>query len=371
MSGEFLDVTGTRHPLNATPTATPETHPTTRPRNVLEIDNLHFSYPDVGDRSVSGNVDPLLRIQHLAARSSEILVLIGDNGCGKTTLLKLMAGLLVPGGGSIERLGHGRAAQTTIPILVHQRPYLFAESVFANVAWPLKIRRVPRSEVRRRSLAALREVGLEKLARRWAPSLSGGEKQRAAIARALVLDPAVLLLDEPTSNIDAASIATVERVLRKLAAQNKTVIMSTHNLASAYRLADRIVPMQHGRPAPMRVNILKGYSLDPGEEHIGRFQVQDGPQIYCPAVAGHRTTAVVRMDDIILSRAEVATSAQNHLQGVVRAVELSTEELARVEVDCDGCTLTAMVTHRSVDEFDLRSGSELWATFKASAVELY
>lgn len=330
----------------------------------IELRGLRFSYPGTGNTEPTQFGDQaLLQIESLTAQASEIMVLIGDNGCGKTTLLKLLAGLLIPDGGSVG-VHNGPA------LLVHQRPYLFAESVYANVAWPLRIRRLPRNDVRQCTLAALEQVGLTQLARRWAPSLSGGEKQRAAIARALVLQPQVLLLDEPTSNIDTASIAAVERVLRSQAACGRSVIMSTHNLPSAYRLADRIVPMKEGRLRPVAVNILRGWALDPGDEHIGRFQVCGGPQIFCPAARGQYTTAVVRMDDIILSTGATATSAQNRLQGDVRAVELTAGELARVEIDC-GCRLVSTVTHRSVDQLRLRTGSRLWVTFKASAVELY
>lgn len=331
----------------------------------VELRRLRFSYPQPGDsEEADRGGDPLLWIERLAAGEGEIVVLIGENGCGKTTLLKLLAGLLSPDAGIVRSNGG-------MVLMVHQRPYLFAESVYGNVAWPLKIRRVPRREVRDRTMAALHKVGLQQLARRWAPSLSGGEKQRAAIARALVLEPQVLLLDEPTSNIDSASIATVEDVLRTLAAGGKTVVLSTHNLASAYRLADRIVPMEGGRLSPLMVNILRGQALDPGEEHIGRFQVSGGPQIFCPATRNRCSTAVIRMDDIILSTRAISTSAQNRLQGMVRRVELTAGELARVEIDCDGCSLKAMVTHRSVDELDVREGARLWVTFKASAVELY
>ena len=256
------------------------------------------------------------------------------------------------------------------PLLVHQRPYIFAESVLANVMWPLRLRRIPRREARARAMAALARLRLDHLSHRWAPSLSGGEKQRAAIARALVLNPPVLLLDEPTSNIDAASVELVESVLTERAAAGATIVMTTHNHHSAYRLADTIVPLHAGRVQRSSVNILRGHMEAPGDAHIGRFRVTFGREILCPAISGTFTTAVIRMDDIILSREEITTSAQNHLFGTVTSVTEIPGELVQVELDC-GFPLRVVITARSVAEFGVTPGTRLWASFKASAVRVY
>lgn len=322
----------------------------------VHVSDLSFSYHDP-------RTAPFLDIPEIAFPPGSISVLIGDNGCGKTTLLKLLAGLLVPTAGSI---GSGGA----VPVLVHQRPYLFAESVHANVAWPLKIRGVARDARDARVYRALEQVGLTAFDRRWAPSLSGGEKQRVAIARALVLEPGVLLLDEPTSNIDAASVAAIETLLRSLANAGTTVVMSTHNHASAYRLADTLLPMAAGHLVPLRANVLAGTLLEPGDAHIGLFQVNGGSRIFCPASAGKYTRAVIRMEDIILSAHEMASSAQNHLPGTVQAVEAVGDELVRVDLEC-GFPLSALITHRSADELGVAPAAQLYATFKASAVRLY
>ena len=333
---------------------------------LVEISGLRFSYDALqGGRNGEALSDPTVAIETLQVRPGEVAVLIGDNGCGKTTLLKLIAGLLTSQEGDI------RIRDAENAVLVHQKPYLFAESVFANVVYPLKLRKTPRAEARSRATAALETVGLAHLARRWAPSLSGGEKQRVAIARALVLRPRVLLLDEPTSNIDYGSIRTIEKVLRELADLDVAVIMSTHNLASAYRLADRIVPMAAGRRIPLEVNVLRGVATEAHDEHIGVFQTVQGVDIYCPAGNEGAGTAVIRMDDIILSGEEITTSAQNRLQGSVTAVERLEHDLFNVKLDCDGVILRATVTQTSVEELEIRPGTALHVTFKASAVKLY
>ena len=328
----------------------------------MTLQHVRFSYA----RSDNGDPDkrPLvIDIPEFLVKAGEIVVLMGDNGCGKTTLLKIMAGLLSPEPGAI-------IDSVSSPILVHQRPFLFTESVQGNVAWPLRLAKVPRKERAERVKVALRKLGIEHLAQRWAPSLSGGEKQRVAIARALVTEPCVLLLDEPTSNIDQASVERIEKVLKDAAGAGVAVVMSTHNYASAYRIADTVLSMNRGTVRVPDVNILRGETCGAPSEHIGRFRVNDDVEIFCPLSARVRTTAVIRMDDIILATNSGSSSAQNHLSATVLGVCPIGSEVVRVDLDC-GVPLSAHITHRSVDELGVDVGKKLEATFKASAVELY
>lgn len=328
----------------------------------LTLQHVRFSYVK------TSNEDPhegslVIDIPEFLVKAGQIVVLMGDNGCGKTTLLKIMAGLLSPEPGSFIE-------SVVSPILVHQRPFLFTESVQRNVAWPLRIAKVPRKERAERVKVALRKLGIEHLAHRWAPSLSGGEKQRVAIARALVTDPRVLLLDEPTSNIDQTSVERIEKVLKDASAAGVAIAMSTHNYASGYRIADTVLSMDRGSVQIPDVNILHGESHSDPDEHIGRFRVNNDVDIFCPVNARVRTTAVIRMDDIILSTHSGSSSAQNHLRGTVLGVFPIGSEVVRVDLDC-GVLLSAHITHRSVDELGVDVGSELQVTFKASAVELF
>jgi tungstate transport system ATP-binding protein len=330
---------------------------------LIDVHGLTFSYPDAAGRGPRpADTGPLLSIDRLSVAAGEIVVVTGDNGSGKTTLLRLVAGLLIPNTGNVKR--------AAIPVLVHQRPYVFAESVYANVAWPLRIRGVARTEVRKRVGRTLELLGLQAISGRWAPALSGGEKQRVAISRALVIEPQALLLDEPTSNIDPSSVLTIESVLSDLAASGVGVMMSTHNIASAYRLATSLVPLADGRVQSLDVNIIRGRTLSSAHDHIGRFESESGPTLYCPAGERVCRTAVVRMDDIVLSREPVATSAQNLLRGSITAVQRVGHELVRVDIYA-GLPLASLITQRSVKELRLAPGGLVYLTFKASAVELY
>jgi tungstate transport system ATP-binding protein len=325
----------------------------------FQVLNLSFSYP-----GTSADTHPFLKIPHLAFEAGSISVLIGDNGSGKTTLLKLLAGLLDPTEGTIRG---------STPLLVHQRPYLFAESVLANVMYPLRIRRVPRSTARQRAARALSRVGLAHLAHRWALSLSGGEKQRVAIARALVLDPATILLDEPTAGVDAGSVDVIEAILHDLARQSVRVILSTHNQPSAYRLADHLVPISQGRLQPIRVNIFRGTTHDSPEEHLTIFRTRAGLPLVCPGVSGPRGTAVVPMDDVIVSDEAIHSSAQNSFIGTVRVLEETTNDqwIVTILTRESGQDIRAVVTDAAVRELGIATGKGVWVTFKASAVELY
>ena len=174
-------------------------------------------------------------------------MLIGPNGAGKTTLIRLAMGLLAPTAGASP----GAAARTWPPAhraIVFQRPAMLRRSAAANIRYALaRRRRAARRTPRRASRELLALVGLAGLGERPARKLSGGEQQRLALARALAKDPQVLFLDEPTASLDPAATKAVEDVIRSVAARGIKVVMSTHDLGEARRLAGEIVLMHRGR----------------------------------------------------------------------------------------------------------------------------
>jgi tungstate transport system ATP-binding protein len=185
----------------------------------------------------------VLDIDRLEVREGEILALVGPSGAGKSTLLRLLNFLETPAAGSItfrgERVVDGRAPLelrrhvTT----VFQRPVLQRASVWANVSYGLRLRGIqPDGQVNR----MLERVGLTGFAHQPARSLSGGEMQRVALARALVIRPTVLLLDEPTANLDPYNVGLIEEIIRGHNAEHgTTAILVTHNVFQARRLAHR------------------------------------------------------------------------------------------------------------------------------------
>jgi tungstate transport system ATP-binding protein len=173
-------------------------------------------------------------------------VLIGPNGSGKTTLLRLAMGLIEPTSGRVTWGGRARVPPLRRAIVL-QRPAMLRRSAAANIQYALASAGIARSEWPARIVELLDLVGLAGFGDRPARRLSGGEQQRLALARALARDPQVLFLDEPTASLDLAATKAIEDVVRAVVARGIKVVMSTHDLGEARRLAGEIVLIHRGR----------------------------------------------------------------------------------------------------------------------------
>ncbi|MEN6348566.1 MAG: phosphate ABC transporter ATP-binding protein [Syntrophomonas sp.] len=213
--------------------------------NLFEIEKLKKSY---GSRTV-------LNIPNLCIKKDRIYAVMGPNGSGKTTLLRILNLLDSADSGQVKFMGENisslpakRLVFSRQMCMVFQRPFMFRSSVFNNVAYGLKLRKISRPECEQRVIEALEFVGMKDFSDRLATRLSGGETQRVALARALVLKPQVLLLDEPTANLDPSSVRHIEEIVSKSQRQyNTTVILVTHNLFQAKRIADESILLIDGR----------------------------------------------------------------------------------------------------------------------------
>lgn len=187
-----------------------------------------------------GTVQALAGID-LRIAAGERVALIGANGSGKSTLLRVLHGLLRPGAGSVLRDGSMRQA------MVFQRPFALRMSAVSNVALALWLRGTRWREAKEQALLALGRVGLSAQSLRNARTLSGGQLQRLALARAWSLKPHVLLLDEPTASLDPHAKREVEALMSDFAASGMTLVFASHNLGQVKRLATRVVYMEQGR----------------------------------------------------------------------------------------------------------------------------
>jgi tungstate transport system ATP-binding protein len=203
----------------------------------LRLEDVAYS---VGRRTL---IHPL----SLELHAGPSTILLGANGAGKSVLMRLMHGLLAPSSGRVAWSDSDAARVRRLQAMVFQRPVLLRRSALDNVLYALRM--VGGSDAQRRAAEALGEVGLAHAAGQPARTLSGGEQQRLALARAWALNPEVLFLDEPTANLDPAATREIESVIKAFDAAGTKIIMSTHNLGQARRLGDEVLFIHQGRLA--------------------------------------------------------------------------------------------------------------------------
>jgi tungstate transport system ATP-binding protein len=354
---------------------------------VLEATDIEVRYDE----------QPVLDVPTLEVMPGEVLAVIGPNGAGKSTLLSVLALLARPTRGSVRLQGATprteaeRLAWRRRMACVFQEPLLCRGSVLYNARLACRLRGVPRAEADRRAHDWLGRLGIAALAERPANRLSGGEAQRASLARAFAAMPEVLFLDEPFAALDAPTReALLDDLGRLLAATRTTTVLVTHDRAEALRLGDRVAVLLDGRLAqigpPQRVfgapateavaRFVGVENLLPGRVAVhaaGLIEVEIGPvrvTVAGEADPGERVLVGLRPEDLTLAPlgAGGPTSAQNRLAGrVVRVTPLG--PLWRVGVDC-GVPLTALVTRPAVDTLALAPGVSVEVAFKATAVHL-
>jgi len=328
----------------------------------------------------------------LSVGDGEVLAVLGPNGAGKSTVLRVLAGLLAPDGGQVVLDGdqvwdsadrHVPAHQRSLG-MVFQDHLLFPHlSVTENVAFGLRTRGVRRPAARAAAGRWLDRVGLAGVGERRPGELSGGQAQRAALARALVGDPRVLLLDEPLSALDARTRLTVRAELRRhLADYAGSAVLVTHDPIDAMALADRVLVVEDGRvvqsgppdevarrPRTDYVARLVGLVLLPGTG-AGRQVALDGGGVVAVAEeVGGPVFVAVRPESVSLYLDRPAGSPRNVWPLTLGA---ATPHGSVVRCDLTGeVPLTADVTATAFAELGLAPGAAVWASVKASEVAVY
>jgi len=337
-----------------------------------------------------------LEVGCLEIHPQETLAIIGPNGAGKSTLLLVLSRLLPPLSGRVIYYGTDLNNLNELDYrrriaLVLQKPFLFNTSVYNNVATGLRFRKTDVREVEKRVTDWLKRLRIDHLADRHASTLSGGQAQRVSLARALVLEPELLLLDEPFGALDTQTRWSLMEDMRHLLDDTGiTTVFITHAQDEALFFGDRVAVLLDGilrqvgtpqtifsNPADEQVaefvgveNVLAGRV---SQNIAGRVRVElDG--VCFEAVGefpiGQRVLFCLRPEDITLwpVQSPQKSSARNQVTGLVTAI-VPMGPLVRVSVDC-GIPINAMVTRASAGELELMEGSRITLSFKASAVHL-
>jgi tungstate transport system ATP-binding protein len=205
----------------------------------LVLEGIGFA---AGGRDILSGVD-------LVLEAGPRTVILGPNGAGKSVLMRICHGLLAPTAGRVLWSHPERPGEPRRQAMVFQRPVLLRRSVLANLTFALAVASVPGHEREGRARIALDRVGLASFADRPARVLSGGEQQRLALARAWMLEPDVLFLDEPTANLDPGATREIESIVQSIHASGTKIVMITHNLGQAQRLGDEVLFVDRGRIA--------------------------------------------------------------------------------------------------------------------------
>jgi tungstate transport system ATP-binding protein len=337
----------------------------------------------------------ILQVPHLAVFPGEVLAVIGPNGAGKTTLLTVLGLLERPSQGQVLFEGAGvRGRELSLRrrmAVVFQDIMLLRRSVADNVAMGLSLRGVPRRQRQERALRWMERFGVAHLARRGPRNLSGGEAQRASLARAFALEPEVLLLDEAFNGLDQPTReALLEELAGVLAETGVTTVFVTHDRDEAARLGHRVAVLLGGRlrqvgpvaevfgaPVDEEVAAFVGVeTVAPGRvlgDDGGLARLEVGGRVIEVVSKAPLTPDVLvclRPEDVVLAPPDGVTpsSARNRLPGIVTRVVPAGAQV-RVTIDC-GFPLVSVITRQSQEELGLEVGARVVATFKASAVHL-
>jgi len=348
---------------------------------MLHIDNISI---DLGEfRLDEASLD---------AQPGEYLVILGPTGAGKTILLETIGGLYTPHSGSISidgrQITHLPPKERNI-CMVYQDFMLFPHlTVEENIIFGLRSRKILADDAKKKALEMARLLAIDHLLHRYPDTLSGGEQQRTAIARALVMEPSLLLLDEPLSALDAQTREGLVKELKRVQKITKvTVLHVTHNFEEVFALADRVAVMNKG--SIIQVGPPDEVFRKPNSEFIANFtgtenifrgicSIESGMstiRIGTIAIAsrtcmeGGEVYATIRPEDILISRTPVTSSARNSLAGTITRITNS-GMFVKLTVDA-GMPIVSVLTRQGFEEMDLAVGDNVYLTFKAAAVHVF
>jgi len=352
--------------------------------NIVKLENIYKNYQNI----------QVLEDINIEIKKGTSTALVGPTGSGKTVLLRLIDLLEKPSSGTVyfEGIDANTSLNMRLKIrrqigMVFQKPLAFKASVYDNVAYGLKIRG-DKKNIETRVKETLETIGLKGYENRNALKLSGGETQRLALARAMITDPKLLLLDEPTANLDPISTKKMEELILKINSEfETTLLMTTHDLSQGQKLADRMIiltdgrVLQSGKPDEIFrkpknkfvadfVGIENVMSGEAEESVDGLVSIKtDSIQVFTLTEKRGTVNISIRPDEITISKEKMKTSARNVIQGEVQEI-IDTGSLIRLIINA-GELFTVFITRESLTDLGITIGTQVWMYFKVSAVHVF
>ena len=319
----------------------------------------------------------VLDLKRLSLEKGKVLGLLGPNGAGKTTLLEILAFLSPPSFGEVwfegeeVKFSNGNLMDLRRKVvLVQQQPILFTSTVSKNLEFPLRIRKTPKD--RRDGIVEelLELVGMGAFRHAKAHKLSGGETQRVAMARALACSPEVILLDEPTANVDLENQVTIERIIRDInRAKGISVIFTTHNMIQASRLADATIFLYEGKVARSIYETIFSGRIETDAAGFEYCVLQNGLRLRVRSQKSGTIRISIDPSAVRISQSRGDSSLDNTFRG--RLIQL-TDEQSRVRVLVDvGIPLSVLVPKEVFGSLHLPMGEEVWLTCPADGIEVF
>ncbi len=328
---------------------------------LFQLEGLRFSYGS----------NPVLEIDAFKLEQGSITAITGANGSGKTTLLNLLALLQLPDSGTLYYRDQPVTVENRRTLgrqlaYVQQKPYLLNLSVRENIELGLRFRKVAVAMRQEKTSRVMQALGIGHLADRAARTLSGGEVQKVAIARALVTDPEVLILDEPFTHLDRTAVVFFETLIEHLRGEGgKTIIFTSHDLLAAQLLADDIYSMVGGRLIPSTLTNLYTGKVNAGDHvfNTGRIDIHIPENI---STGSHLT---IDPGHLVLSKGRLESSMRNQFMGRIAAVQ---ESRSQVQMSIEaGEKFHVIITHEALEDLDLHFGDSVWVSFKSSSVHVF
>lgn len=327
---------------------------------LLETSNINFRYNGV----------EVINIENFSVMEGEMIALVGPNGSGKSTLLNLVSLLLQPAGGEICIFGEKVTSNNRHDLrrrigYVQQHPYLFNLTVDRNIELGLKLRGVSRHLRQTRTTQIIEQLKLGPLAGKRAHELSGGEVQKVALARALVLEPELLVLDEPFTYLDKSFLGEFESLLLSIReSRTQTVIFSGHDQMRAKVIADHVYSIIYGHlTEESLLNLFHGkHDVNQNLFDTGKINVHMPELIQSAEIIG------IEPEQIVLSKNELDSSMQNRLRGEVLALHAHS---GHIEVTVRaGERFQVIITKAALSGLGISIGDPVWISFKSSAIKI-